>query len=78
MSRAGPVVLLTCSDEATFIPVFHEKSQPLAAYAQCVIRCPVSRLVHSPGRPVSVITFHPGSRNHNTETPDKRAGSVVK
>ena len=23
---------------------------------QCVARCPVSRLVHSPGRPASVIT----------------------
>ena len=54
MSRAGLVVLLAFSVEATFIPVFHEKNQPRATHAQCVTRCPVSRLVHSPGHPVSV------------------------
>ena len=27
------------------------------AHEQCVTRCPVSRLVHSPGRTASVITW---------------------
>ena len=27
------------------------------AHEQCVTRCPVSRLVHSPGRPASVIPW---------------------
>ena len=57
MSRAGLVVQLAFSVEATFIPLFHEKSQLRAAHAQCVTRCPVSRLFHSPGRPVSVVTW---------------------
>ena len=29
------------------------------AHEQCVTRCPVSRLVHSPGRPASAITWNP-------------------
>ena len=57
MSRAGLVVMLAFSVEDTFIPIFQEKSQPRAAHAQCVTRCCVSRLVHSPGRPVSVVTW---------------------
>ena len=32
-------------------------SQGSNAHEQCVIRCPVPRLVHSPGRPASVITW---------------------
>ena len=32
------------------------------AYEQCVIRCPVSRLVHSPGHLASVITWKTAPR----------------
>ena len=33
------------------------------AHEQCVTYCPVSRLVHSPGRPVSVITWKISTRD---------------
>ena len=33
------------------------------AHEQCVTRCPVSRLVHSPGRPASVITWKISTRD---------------
>ena len=42
------------------------------AYEQCVIRCPVSCLVHSSGRPAQrdyLENFHPVSRHHNTVIP---------
>ena len=32
-------------------------------HEQCVTRCPVSRLVHSPGRPASVITWKISTRD---------------
>ena len=32
-------------------------------HGQCVTRCPVSRLVHSPGRPVSVTTWKISTRD---------------
>ena len=32
------------------------------AHEQCVTRCPVSRLVHSPGHPESVITWKMSTR----------------
>ena len=57
---------LASSAKVTFIPVLHEKRPDPSrdfyieigsnAHEQCVTRCPVSRLVHSPGRPVRVIT----------------------
>ena len=33
------------------------------AHEQCVTRCPFSCLVHSPGRPESVITWKMSTRN---------------
>ena len=33
------------------------------AHEQCVTHCPVSRLVHSPGRPASVITWKISTRH---------------
>ena len=50
------------------------------AHEQCITRCPVSRLVHSPGRPAKsdyLESFHPGSQHHNTGIPANRAGSVI-
>ena len=32
-------------------------------HKQCVTRCPVSRLVHSPGRPATVITWKISTRD---------------
>ena len=52
------------SAKVTFIPVLrrsHHFSVGIGsnAHEQCVTRCPVSRLVHSPFRPASVITWDP-------------------
>ena len=46
---------------------------------QCVTRCPVSLLVHSPGclANVKMENFQPGCRHHNTGIPAHQAGSVV-
>ena len=38
-------------------------SQGSNAYEQCVTRYPVSLLVHSPGRPASVITWKISTRD---------------
>ena len=48
------------SAEVSLIPVSHEPVHPGATifiWRLCVTRCPVSRLVHSPGRPSSMITW---------------------
>ena len=75
MSRAGLVVLLAFSVEATFIPVFHEKSQPLCYPLSCFS---LGSFARPSGKRGYMENFHPGSWNHNTGIPDKRAGSVVK